>query len=359
MEIHACRCPDDPPGRFAVICDNTQDKRYDDMNKISWGVLSTARIGTEKVIPALQRGTYSVVHAIASRTGVKAQQVANRLGIPRAYGSYDALLEDPHIQAVYIPLPNHLHVEWTIRALEAGKHVLCEKPVGLNEKEAAHLNEETKKYPDLRVMEAFMYRFHPQWHRVKQWISGGTIGEVRHIHSIFSICNVDPGDIRNRRETGGGGLLDVGCYCISLARFLFDDEPNRVSGTMAYDPRSGVDRLTSGMLEFEKGTATFTCATQLERYQHAEIYGSHGRIDVACPFTPPRDHAAKICCHAGSGYEEVTCEACDQYAIQGDMFSLALLKDRAVPTPLEDGVSNMRVIDGIVTSAREDSWIML
>jgi len=329
------------------------------MKKISWGVLSTARIGTEKVIPALQRGTCSQIHAIASRTGEKAQQVAHRLGIPRAYGSYEALLADPDIEAVYIPLPNHLHVAWTIRALEAGKHVLCEKPLGLDGGEAARLIEETKKYPDLRVMEAFMYRFHPQWHSVRQWISDGTIGEVRHVHSIFSICNVDPGDIRNRRETGGGGLLDVGCYCISLSRFLFDDEPKRVFGAMAHDPRSGVDHLTSGILEFEQGTATFTCSLHLERHQHAEIYGNRGRIDVACPFTPPRDHAAKICYHAGSDYEEVICETCDHYAIQGDLFSRALLEDRAVPTPLEDAVSNMRVIDGIVTSAREGSWVTL
>lgn len=328
-----------------------------EMAKISWGVLSTARIGLKKVIPAMQRGKYSAITAIASRHFEKAQSAAQNLGIPKAYGSYEELLADSEIDAVYIPLPNHLHVVWTLQALQAGKHILCEKPLGLNLKEVEYLQKEMKKFPDLKVMEAFMYRHHPQWTMTKKLVNEGVIGELKSVHSIFSYHNVDPADIRNQAEIGGGGLLDIGCYCISVSRFLFDREPARVSGTIDYDPQMKIDRLASGVLEFEKGTATFTCSTQLTNHQRVSIYGKLGSLEIANPFTPQPDEACKIIHQAGSERKEIVVDACDQYTIQGDLFSQAILNGTSVPTPLADGVANMRVIDGIVRSHKTGAWV--
>jgi predicted dehydrogenase len=327
------------------------------MKKVSWGILSTAKIGIEKVIPAMQKGKYSQINAIASRSIEKAQKAAQRLGIPKAYGSYEQLIEDPEIEAVYNPLPNHLHVEWTIRSLKAGKHVLCEKPIGLNFKQADHLKKEMKQFPRLKVMEAFMYRFHPQWPAVKKLVNEGAIGELKNIHSIFSYYNDNPEDIRNQPEIGGGGLLDIGCYCISISRYLFNSEPIRVCGTIERDPKMKTDRLTSAVLEFEKGTSTFTCSTQLIDHRHVELFGTGGRIEMVTPFVPSPETRAKIIHQAGSKTNEILFDPCNQYTIQGDQFSLAVLNDSEVPTPIEDTVANMKVIDKIMESHRKGIWV--
>ncbi len=319
--------------------------------KIRWGVLSTARIGTERVIPAMQLGKYCTVTALASRKLEKAQAAARRLGIGKAYGSYEELLADPDVDAVYIPLPNHLHVPWSIKALNAGKHVLCEKPIGLSAAEAQELLDAAKKFPQLKVMEAFMYRHHPQWQWAKQWVAEGKIGEVRTIQSFFSYYNTDPDDIRNRADIGGGGLMDIGCYCISLSRFIFGAEPRRVCGMMEYDPEFKIDRLTSGILEFGNGTSTFTCATQLAPYQRVNIFGTKGRIEIEIPFNAPSDRPCKVWYEDGAKIEEVALKICDQYTIQGDLFSQAVLEDRKAPVPLGDAVANMRVIEALVYSA--------
>ena len=326
------------------------------MKKIRWGVLSTAKIGTKKVIPAMQLGEYCTVTAIASRQLEKAQAAARRLGIEKTYGSYEELLADPDVDAVYIPLPNHLHVPWAIKALNAGKHVLCEKPIGLNAAEAQELLEASRKFPRLKVMEAFMYRHHPQWQWAKKRVSEGKIGELRTIQSFFSYYNTNPDNIRNKADIGGGGLMDIGCYCISLSRFIFGAEPRRVCGIMEEDPEMKVDRLTSGILEFASGTSTFTCATQLVRYQRVNIFGTKGRIEIEIPFNTPPDQPCKIWHGDDARIEEVILGICNQYTIQGDLFSRAVLEDREVPTPLEDAVANMQVIDALVRSARSGSW---
>lgn len=326
------------------------------MKKIRWGVLSTAKIGTKKVIPAMQLGEYCTVTTIASRQLEKAQAAARQLGIEKAYGSYEELLADPDIEAVYIPLPNHLHVTWAIKALKAGKHVLCEKPIGLNAAEAQELLEASRKFPRLKVMEAFMYRHHPQWQWAKKKVSEGKIGELRMIQSFFSYYNSDPNNIRNKADIGGGGLMDIGCYCISLSRFIFGAEPRRVCGIVEEDPEMKVDRLTSGILEFASGTSTFTCATQLVLYQRVNIFGTKGRIEIEIPFNAPPDRPCKIWHRDDARTEEVILGICNQYTIQGDLFSRAVLEDREVPTPLEDAVANMQVIDALVRSARSGSW---
>jgi predicted dehydrogenase len=205
-------------------------------------------------------------------------------------------------------------------------------------------------------MEAFMYRHHPQWRKAKELVVGGGIGEMKTIQSFFSYDNRNPANIRNRPETGGGGLMDIGCYCISLSRFLFDSEPRQVLGIMDRDPAFKVDRLTSGVLDFSCGTSTFTCATQLTPYQRVNIFGDEGRIEIEIPFNAPPDVPCRLWHKTTAGVEEIRFEVCDQYTIQGDLFSQAILNDTIVPTPLTDAVANMRVIDALAASAGLGTW---
>ena len=326
------------------------------MKKLNWGILSTAKIGIEKVIPAMQQGKLSKIVAIASRTQESAREAAKNLKIPQAFGSYQDLLDDTSIDAVYIPLPNHMHVPWTIKALAANKHVLCEKPIALTATEAKELLKETEKFPHLKVMEAFMYRHHPQWIRALELINGGGIGIVKTVHSFFSYYNDDPENIRNMVDIGGGGLMDIGCYCISLARLIFDEEPQRVFGKIEYDPGFETDRICSGILDFVQGTSTFTCSTQLVPYQRVNVFGTKGRIEIEIPFNAPPDKPCKMLFQNNEIIEEIEIKICDQYTIQGDLFSLAVLNNEKVPTPIEDAVENMKVLEAVIQSAEKEEW---
>ena len=326
------------------------------MKKLNWGILSTAKIGIEKVIPAMQHGKLSKIVAIASRTHESAREAAKNLKIPKAFGSYQDLLDDTSIDAVYIPLPNHMHVPWTIKALAANKHVLCEKPIALTATEAKELLKETEKFPHLKVMEAFMYRHHPQWIRALELINGGGIGMVKTVHSFFSYYNDDPENIRNMVDIGGGGLMDIGCYCISLARLIFDEEPQRVFGKIEYDPGFETDRICSGILDFVQGTSTFTCSTQLVPYQRVNVFGTKGRIEIEIPFNAPPDKPCKMLFQNNEIIEEIEIKICDQYTIQGDLFSLAVLNNEKVPTPIEDAVENMKVLEAVIQSAEKEEW---
>ena len=326
------------------------------MKKINWGILSTAKIGIEKVIPAMQQGKLSEIVAIASRTHESAREAAKNLKIPKAFGSYQDLLHDTSIDDVYIPLPNHMHVPWTIKALAANKHVLCEKPIALTATEAKELLKETEKFPHLKVMEAFMYRHHPQWIQALELINGGGIGMVKTVHSFFSYYNDDPENIRNMVDIGGGGLMDIGCYCISLARLIFDEEPQRVFGKIEYDPGFETDRICSGILDFVQGTSTFTCSTQLVPYQRVNVFGTKGRIEIEIPFNAPPDKPCKMLFQNNEIIEEIEIKICDQYTIQGDLFSLAVLKNEKVPTPIEDAVENMKVLEAVIQSAEKEEW---
>ncbi|QDU07165.1 Gfo/Idh/MocA family protein [Gimesia aquarii] len=328
-------------------------------DKIRWGILSTAKIGTLQVIPAMQKGNFSEVTAIASRNLAQAKQVASQLGIARAYGSYEELLEDPDIDVIYNPLPNHMHVPWSIKAIQAGKHVLCEKPIGLSSEEGQTLLDCAQKHSELKVMEAFMYRHHPQWQLVQKIVQEGKIGTLRTIQSFFSYFNDDPQNIRNQSELGGGGLMDIGCYPISLSRFIFDEEPNRAFGIAEYDSTLNIDRLTSATLEFPNGSSTFTCSTQLNPYQRVHIHGTEGRVEIEIPFNAPIDRPCKVWLQTGTEINEIELEVCNQYTIQGDLFSQAVLNNTSIPTPLEDAVSNMKVIEAVVESNRLGSWVNL
>ena len=328
-------------------------------SKVRWGILSTAKIGVQKVIPAMQQGAYCEITAIASRNPEKANTVADQLNIEKRYSSYEELLNDPNIDAIYNPLPNHMHIYWTMKALEAGKHVLCEKPIGMNTEEVQALVDTLKKYPHLKVMEAFMYRFHPQWQKALELINDGTIGEVKTLQSFFSYYNVDPENIRNKADVGGGALMDIGCYCISFPRFIFDEEPSQIVGEMDFDPIMKTDRLTSGILLFPSGkTSTFTCSTQLMPHQQANIFGDKGHIVIEIPVNAPPDEPTKITLHTKEKTETFVFETVDQYTLQGDAFSLAIMNDTPVPTPLEDAIGNMKVIDAIIESNNRKKWVL-
>lgn len=329
------------------------------MRKLKWGILSTAKIAREKLIPAMQKGKFCEVVAIASREKEQADSIAKKLGVPLAYGSYEDLLNDPSIEAIYIPLPNHMHVEWAVKSLKAGKHVLCEKPVALSAAEAEQLLEVAAAHPSLYIMEAFMYRFHPQWQLAKQWVNDGLIGELKTIQTFFSYYNVDPGNIRNKPEAGGGGMMDIGCYCVSISRFIFGKEPHRVNGIVDYDPVLKTDRMASAMLDFANGTANFTCSTQLMPFQRVNIVGTTARIEIEIPFNAPIDLPTRIWLHTKKESKETILDATDQYTVQCDMFAEAILNKLPVPFPLEDAVNNMKVIEAVLASGREGSWRQL
>lgn len=329
------------------------------MEKVSWGVLSTSKFAIRATIPAMQKSKYSSVVGIASRDRSRAETVAHQLGIPKTYGSYEALLSDPEIDAVYIPLPNHLHVDWTINSLKAGKHVLCEKPIGLSYSDASRLEKAVKNYPDLKVMEAFMYRHHPQWQKIKELTNQNAIGEIKGVHSLYSYYNIDPSNIRNIADIGGGAMLDIGCYCVSLSRFVYDREPVRVLGRIEFDPQTNIDRLSSGVLDFGGGVATFTCGTQIQPYQRVNIFGTSGRIELEIPFNAPNDRRCKTWLQKGQSMEEISFDICDQYTFQADYFAQAILTNGKVFTPLSDAMANMKVIDAVRESATRGRWVKI
>ena len=330
------------------------------MRKVRWGVLGVAKIATTKVIPAMQRGRYSEVTAIASRDRAKAETAATPLGVAKAYGSYDELLEDPEIDAIYNPLPNHLHVPWTIRAAERGKHVLCEKPIALSAAQARELVA-VRDRTGVKIQEAFMVRTHPQWLKAQALVREGRIGEPRSMMGVFSYSNEDPANIRNVPDFGGGALMDIGCYLVNTARFIFDREPSRAIGLVDRDPRFGTDRMTSLMLDFAGRHAVGACSTQMVPSQRMHIFGTRGRIEIDIPFNAPPDRPCRISVDSGAdifggGVEWITLDTCDQYTIQGDLFSKAILDGTHVPVPLEDAVHNMECIEAIFRSAKTGRW---
>ena len=306
--------------------------------------------------PAMQRGRHCEVVAIASRDLARAQAAAARLGIRKALGSYEALLADPDVEAVYNPLPNNLHVRWSIAALEAGKHVLCEKPIGLSAAEGQTLVDAARRHPKLKVMEAFMYRHHPQWQTARRLVSEGGVGALCTMQTFFSYHNVDPRNIRNQAAAGGGAMADIGCYAISSARFIFNAEPRRVLAAVEYDPKFGTDRLASGILDFGNGTSSFTCGTQLAPYQRVNILGTEGRVEIEIPFNAPNDRPCTLRHQHQGRLDEISLPTCDQYTIQGDLFAEAVRNDRPVPTPIEDAVANMRVLEAVMSSGKTGSW---
>jgi predicted dehydrogenase len=329
--------------------------------KLRWGVLSTAAIGLKKVIPAMQLGRYTTVTAIASRDLAKAKAAAAELGIGSAYGSYEELVADPNIDAIYNPLPNQLHIPWTIKAAEAGKHILCEKPLSMTVTEAKTLLP-VRDRTGVKIGEAFMIRSFTQWLRLRQLLDQGRIGELRSVVAAFSYFNRDPKNIRNAVESGGGALYDIGCYCIQASRHAFGGLPTRVVGVIERDPDFATDRLTSALLDFPAGQAIFTCSTQLIQYQRVHFLGTQGRIEIEIPFNAPKDRPTRLFIDGtgdifGGGIVTEEFPTADQYTMQGDAFSKAVLEGGEVPVPLEDAIANMAVIEAIFRSAETNGWV--
>ncbi len=333
-------------------------------NPVNWGILSTAQIGVETVIPAMQKGRLSRIIAIASRDGEKARRVADKLGIPKAYGSYEELLADPEVEAIYNPLPHHMHVPWSAKAAEAGKHVLCEKPIAVTRKEAEKLIE-VRDETRVQIQEAFVFRSHPRWIRVRELVHKGRIGKLRAIQGFYSYTNTDPNQFRNKIDIGGGGIYDIGCYPITASRFLFEAEPQRVAALIDRDPVMKIDRLASAILEFPAGQASFVCSTQLVPFQAMQIFGTKGRIEFEIPFSPPPDRPCRILVDDGSSSpstasaREEMFDAVDQFTIQGDLFSEAIRTGKPLEFPLEDAVKNMRVTEALFRSAETGTWEVL
>ncbi len=322
--------------------------------RVRWGVLGVAKIATEKVIPGMQKCKFARITAIASRNLERADRAATALKIPRALASYEALINDTNIDAIYIPLPNHLHVEWAVRAARAGKHVLCEKPIALKARDVERLIK-VRNRTGVVIQEAFMYRGQPAWRKAMSLIRDGRIGDLRAIVGVFSYFNADPSNIRNIKAWGGGGVYDIGCYLINSARWAFGTEPIRVSAAIERDPVSGVDTLGSMLLEFPNGHATGVCSTQMTPYQRVTFFGTDARLEVEIPFNLPPDRRGRLRIDAGkvfdgSGGQWIECKAADQYTIQGDEVSAAILRGKSAPYPLEDSLANMRVIDAVLTS---------
>ena len=326
--------------------------------KVKWGVLGVADIATKKVIPAMQKGRMSEVAAIASRDRTRAAKAAKELGIPKAFGSYEELLADPEIEAIYNPLPNHLHVPWTIKAAEAGKHVLCEKPVALTVKEATSLIE-VRDRTGVKIQEAFMVRTHPQWLGALEQIRSGKIGKVKSVSCYFSYRNLDPNNIRNIAGFGGGALMDIGCYLVLSSRVIFDEEPSRVVGLIERDPDFETDILTSAILDFPSGHAVWTCGTQVAPYQRVLAFGNKGRLEIEIPFNAPPDVPCRIFVDdssTGRNPQTIEFETADQYTIQGDVFSKAIRENSSQAVPLEWTIKNMAVIQAIFRSAQSGQW---
>ena len=330
------------------------------MRKLAWGVLSTAKIGREKVIPPMMKGQRTTVVALASRDLARGQEVAKALGIPKVYGSYEEMLADPAVEAVYNPLPNHLHVEWTRKAAEAGKHVLCEKPIDITAKGAEELIA-VRDRTGVHIQEAFMVRTHPQWLRVRELVQGGRIGRLSSILGWFSYYNVDPNNIRNMADIGGGGLLDIACYPITTSRFVTGQEPRRVASVIDYDPVMRTDRLGSAILDYDGVQCIFTWSTQLNPRQTMQFMGDKGRIEVEIPFNAPPDRPCRLFVYDAADQgthvaETIEIPACDQYGVAGDAFSAAIMDGTPQPVPLEDTLLNMRVIDAVRKAGETGQW---
>jgi len=330
------------------------------IRRLRWGILSTAAIGRTKVIPGIQRAEHCEIVAIASRDLAMAERVAAELGIPTAHGSYEALLADSNVDAVYVPLPNHLHAPWSIAAAEAGKHVLCEKPLAMTVRDAERMIEAAER-AGVQLMEAFMYRLHPSWVAAREILASGRIGRLAAVHSWFSYFNDDPANIRNVLAAGGGALYDIGCYSVNLSRMLFDGEPNRVDAIVVRDPLNGTDVVTSAILAFGDGLSSFTCSTRVEDDQRVDIYGTAGRISIEIPFNIPPDRPTRVFVTAGGeppvapDTETLTFETADPYTVEAEAFALAVIEGRPVPVPPSDAIGNLRVIERILASAPPDA----
>jgi len=329
--------------------------------KIRWGVLGCASIAKRSVVPGIQGSEFNEVRAIASRSLETAQATANELNIPLAYGSYEELINDQELDAIYIPLPNQLHKEWTIKAMKAGKHVLCEKPIALTHKEAEEMLLVSKEM-NVIAAEAFMYRYHPRYERIKQLIDDGVIGDLRLIKGSFTFNNGDSTEnVRFVKEWGGGSLYDVGCYPISAARYLLGREP--IAATMQAmfsEKHGGVDMMAAGLVEFPGDVSLlFDCGMWAAFRNPLEILGTKGRIEIPHAFLGKNENEGNYYVHTDHGVEEIKAEYLDTYALQADAIARAIYGEQSLPFPLDDAIANMKVLEACLQSAENGTRVTL
>ena len=328
--------------------------------KIKWGVLGASKLAVEKVIPAMADHESFEVNAIASRDLEKAKAVAERLFVPRYFGSYEELIQDPDIDIVYIPLPNDLHVEYILRCIEAGKHVLCEKPLALKATDIDRLIQALDKH-QVKVGEAFMVKTHPQWIKAKELVQSGSLGKVSLVHGFFSYYNVKPENIRNKPEHGGGAIWDIGCYPVFTSRMVLGEEPTRLVASMEFDSTFGTDKLASVIMEFPSARVVFSVSTQLVPYQRMQFFGDQKELEIRIPFNAPPDRPCEIRIASGDifreNFENIHFDTCNQYRIQAEAFTKAVVEDSEVPVTLEDAKANAKVLEAIFLSAREKRWV--
>ena len=326
------------------------------MKPVKWGIISTANIGMAKVVPGMLKSTELEVVAIASRNLKRARQAAMDLGIAKSYGSYEEMLADPEIDAVYNPLPNHLHVPLTLAAARAGKHVLCEKPIAITAKEAALLRKAPK---GIYIAEAFMVRHAAQWLAVRERVKKGEIGDVRMINVVFAYFNRDPKNVRNMADIGGGGMLDIGCYPITVSRFIFAADPKAVTATIDRDPKFKTDRTAGGLADFGNGRhLSFSISTQTAPHQRVQIVGTKGRIEVEIPFNAPPDKPNRYFVQ-GMAMDEGTWHevpVSDQYMLQAEAFGRVVRKEEKPRWGIDDAIMSMKIIDAFFRSEKSRRW---
>ncbi|MEQ1768704.1 MAG: Gfo/Idh/MocA family oxidoreductase [Devosia sp.] len=329
--------------------------------KVRWGIVSTANIGVKKVIPGIMKSPHSEVVALGSRDAGKARAALDELGLTnaRAYGNYAELYSDPDIDAIYNPLPNHLHVPETLAAAKAGKHVLCEKPIGLDVADAERLRAIPK---NVLVTEAFMVRYHPQWMRAREIAASGELGTVHAIRAVFTYFLDDPSNVRNIADIGGGGIMDVGCYPVVASRYIFGAEPKRVVALVDRDPNFKTDRLASVIADYGNGRQlSFICGTQSAGNQKVEIIGTKGRAEVIVPFNALPDERSAIEIDTGAPFDRSLARReiirpVDQYTEQAEHFALAVLGEKTLPWGIEDAIAQMKVLDAIFKSEKTGAW---
>ena len=328
--------------------------------KLKWGVLSTAKIAREKVIPAMVNSDLYEVYGIASRNLDSAKETAKSLGIPKAYGSYDELINDPEIDVIYNPLPNDMHVPYTLKCIEAGKHVLCEKPLTLNNEEIDGLIAARDKF-NVKVGEAFMVASNPQWLKARELVRSGYLGKIKAVQGFFSYFNDNKDNIRNIEAMGGGGVWDIGCYPVFTSRFVLDKEPGRLVSMLEFDPQFRTDKLGSVLIDFHEIQMTFTISTQLTAYQRMLFFGEKKIMEIRIPFNAPSDQPNEIYIHEGdfskANAERIVLPVSNQYTQQAIDFSKAVLEDKEVPVSLENAKSNALVLQAIFESASSEKWV--
>lgn len=325
------------------------------MNQMKLGILGVSGHFIRRVLFPLKKSQLIEVYAISSRSKSKAKEAAEKYNIPQYYSSYEELLNNKSIDIVYIPLPNNLHPEWIKKCADNKKHIICEKPVALNASDASECINYAKN-KNVYIMEAFMYKFHPQWKRALEFIRMGEIGGINMIHTAFGYNNPDPNNIRNIKDAGGGSLMDIGCYAVSVPRFLLESEPKRVISLMNYDKVFQTDILSSAILDFGYARATFNVSTKTFPYQKVEIHGTQGIIIIQLPFNAFLDVKAKITVMTSVGAREINFEPVDQYQIEFEEFVNAIRNNQPSPISIDDAINNMKVIDAIIKSNKSGKW---